>query len=137
MPVVFVATSKGLSEWAAEVGLSKNVYKLGIAGEKAEDELTEMNANAFAGQSDWKIVKKEKVDAIDEKTALEKVGRKERAVDPNYYPKIKRATGLFRVKIENVEKSIYVQQTLDGGDLNDVKIKSAEIAAYLIRNAIG
>ncbi|MBM3511126.1 MAG: hypothetical protein FJX61_13480 [Alphaproteobacteria bacterium] len=136
MPVVFVAYSKALAEWAGEVGLSKHVFKVGVAAGKAEEAVAAYNAEGFAGQTDWKVLKKEKVEAADEATTVEKIARREREVDPTYYPKIRGARGLFRVKIENVEKAIYVQQTLDGGELRDVKIKPADIAVYLLRNAV-
>lgn len=37
MAVVYIATSKNLAGWAADVGLTKHVYKLGVAEGSADD----------------------------------------------------------------------------------------------------
>src|SRR5690606_3187984 len=94
MPVVYVATSKGLSGWGADVGLSKHIYKLGLAEESAEAAVKELNESAHAGESDWRLLRKEAVDAADEAALIERVARKEKLVDPKYYPKIKGAPGI-------------------------------------------
>ena len=38
--------------------------------------------------------------------------RKERMVDPAYYPRLKGAEGIFRVSLPNVQNSLLIQRTL-------------------------
>jgi len=83
MPQLYVAASKELGKWGADVGISKHLYKLGIAEESAEDAVDALNESRHAGQADWKLVKKQTVDALSEETALERVQRREKLVDPN------------------------------------------------------
>ena len=112
MPQLYVASSKELGKWGADVGISKHLYKVGIAEERAEDAVDALNESRHAGQSDWKLVKKQTIDALSEETALERIQRKEKLVDANYYPRIRGASGIFRVKPVNVENHILVAQYL-------------------------
>jgi len=129
MPFIFVATSKANQEWGADVGLGKNLYKLGIADEP------ESVLAGFAGQSDWKVLKSEETD-LSEEDALARLGRKEKPVDPNYYPKLRGAQGLFKVTVANVENALLVALALDGKEPpKGFKVKPVDIAKYLISNA--
>jgi len=136
MPVVYVATSKGLASWGADVGLSKHIYKLGLAEESAEAAVKELNESAHAGEGDWRLLRKEAVDAADEATLIERVARKEKLVDPKYYPKIKGAPGIVRVKPVNAENYFLVKRALAGEPDKPGPLKPAEIAEYLIRSAL-
>ena len=93
MPQLYVAASKELGKWGADVGISKHLYKLGIVEGGAEEAVAALNQSAHAGQSDWKLIKKQTVEGLTEETALERVQRKEKLVDPNYYPRIRGASG--------------------------------------------
>ncbi len=137
MTDLFVAMSRSLQTWAGDVGLTKHVYKLGIAAEDAEAALAALNKSGFAGRADWKLVRKQPVEAVDEQDALARVGGKEMAVDPTYYPQIKGAKGIFKVKIPNVENHVLVRKALAGEQPKHVSIKPADVADYLIRNAVG
>lgn len=138
MPVIFVAKSAGQQDWAKSVGLTRHVYKLAIAEDSAEAAVERMNAERHAGFDDWKVLKKQKVDAIDEAAALARLGLKERPVDPTYYPKLRGAAGVFKVRPENVENSMVVKAALSGAaELKAPKPKPADVAAYLIANALG
>jgi hypothetical protein len=137
MPQLYVAASKELGKWGADVGISKHLYKIGIAEQGAEEAVEALNESRHAGQSDWKLVKKQTVDALSEETALERVQRKEKLVDPNYYPRIRGATGIFRVKPVNVENHILVAQALEGREPKLDKLKPTDIAQYLITIAAG
>ena len=53
MGTVYVASSKALQGWAADVGLGKNVYKVGWT----DDLPPEQAVAGCAGQTDWKILK--------------------------------------------------------------------------------
>lgn len=132
MATLYVASSKGLANWGSDHGLTKHVYKMGVTDGSAEAAIEELNATQHAGHEDWKLAKKmEKVEE-DEATLLARVAAKEKLVDPNYYPGIKKAPGIFKVKLANVESRILVQQTLRGETPHVVKIKTADIIDYLV-----
>lgn len=133
MPVIYVARSAALSKWASDVGLSKNVFKIGIAEEPVKDLIA---AEGWAGATDWTLVKKEDAGDLTEETALERLGKRETAVDPKYYPRIRDTRGLFKVNPIHVESHIIVGRALEGGaERVAVKLKPADFASYLIHNA--
>ncbi|MNC87455.1 hypothetical protein D3C83_31830 [compost metagenome] len=135
MAEIYVAKSKGLEGWGADVGLTKHVYKVGVAAESAEAAVEELNANAVAGHADWKLVKKQEVEGVAEADALARLAKKQRLVDPTYYPGIKGAAGIFKVKPADVEQALLMNQALAGGEMKIVKANAPVIADYLIRNA--
>jgi hypothetical protein len=135
MPTLFVAKSKSLEKWGAEVGLTKHVYKIGLTGEPARAAISALNEGSCAGHSDWKLVAQREVAELEEQTALERIARKERLVDPGYYPGIKGATGIVKVKPANVENHFYVKQTMAGEEMKIVKVNAAAIAEYLMNSA--
>src|SRR2546423_10692177 len=97
MPVLFVARSVKLGRWGSDVGLSKHVYKVGIADADPKT----LAATGWAGESDWKIVRARDVEGLSEDEALERLARKERMIDPNLYPKLKGAAGVFPPRAEH------------------------------------
>ena len=132
MPVLYVARSVALSRWSSDVGLGKNVYKVGVSDEDPKA----LAAAGWAGESDWKIVGRESVEGLDEDEALARLQRKEKMIDPNLYPKLKGALGVFRLPAASVENHIIVSRALAGAsDKVDLKLKPADFAAYLIHNA--
>jgi hypothetical protein len=135
MPTIYVAKSKGLEGWGADVGLTKHVYKVGVTDESGEAAIEDLNAKDFAGHSDWKLVKEREVEAADEAEVLARLGKKQRAVDPTYYPGIKGARGIFKVKPAEVEQALLMNQAMAGGEMKIVKANAAVIADYLLRNA--
>ena len=132
MAVLYVARSSNASKWGANVGLTKHIYKVGVADESAEAAVKALNQSAHAGETDWKLVKKEEAEGIDEASAIARLARKERMVDPALYPKIKGVRGIFKVKIVNVENHLFVKQALENLQTKNIKISHPEIAAYLI-----
>jgi hypothetical protein len=137
MSVVFVAASKTLQAWGADVGLTKSLYAIGVADD-ANAALEAMNAEGYGGQADWKLIKKQAVDGADEATAIERLAKREKQVDPKLYPKIRGAEGIFKIKPENVENHMLVKRALASqSELKAVKAKPADIATYLIANATG
>src|SRR5438067_414456 len=132
MPVLFVARSAKLANWASDVGFGKHVYKVGVSD---EDPMA-LAASGWAGESDWKIVRSEDAGGLGEADALDRLGRKEKIIEPRLYPKLKGAAGVFRVSAEHVENHIIVSRALAGdSDRLDLKLKPADFAAYLIHNA--
>lgn len=132
MPILYVARSARLGRWASDVGLGKHTYKVGVA----DDDPKALAAVGWAGENDWKIVRREEVEGLSEGEALERLGKKEPMIDPNLYPKLKGAAGVFRVAATRVENHIIVSRALAGdSDRLDLKLKPADFAAYLIHNA--
>lgn len=132
MPVLFVARSVALGRWASDVGFGKNIYMVGVT----DDEPKALAAAGWAGEADWKIVRQLPVGELSEADALERLGRKEKMIEPRLYPKLKGAVGVFRVNPEHVENHIIVSRALAGdSDRTDLKLKPVDFAAYLIHNA--
>ena len=132
MPVLFVARSAKLGRWSSDVGLGKHTYKVGVADQDPKA----LAAAGWAGETDWKIVRSDPVEALSEEEAFERLGKKEPMIDPNLYPKLKGARGVFRVSATRVENHIVVSRALAGdSDRLDLKLKPADFAAYLIHNA--
>jgi len=135
MSVLYVATSKNLAGWAADVGLTKHVYKVGVADGSADEAIKALNDESFAGETDWRLLKQQDAAGLQEADALERVVKKEKVVDPNYYPKIRGAVGIFKVRIGNVANHLLVKRALAGDEEKIEKVKTADIAAYLMQNA--
>ena len=132
MSTIYVARSVKTSKWASDVGLGKHVYKVGVI----DDDPKAVAAAGWAGESDWSVVKSEEIEGLSEDEVIERLARKERMVDPNLYPKLKGARGVFRLNLVQVENHIVVSRALAGdSDLKALKVKPADFAAYLIHNA--
>jgi len=132
MAKLYVARSAKLGKWAFDVGFGKHIYKVGIAEENAKA----LAAAGWAGEDDWKIIRQEPVEGLEEAAAIERLGRREKMIEPRLYPKLKGAEGVFRVLPEHVENHIIVGRALAGeSDRLDLKLKPADFAAYLIHNA--
>jgi len=136
MAIIYVAKSQSLAKWGADVGLTKHLYMVSVAEDTAEAALKALNETRHAGETDWRLVKKQKTQAADESAVLERLGRKERLVDSDFYPKLKGACGIFKVKLANVENDLLVRRALEGSVEKTVKAKPADIGAYLISNAL-
>jgi hypothetical protein len=134
LATVFVARSKTLSDWGYDVGLSKNIYKIGLTEQPVKDVV----AAGWAGITDWTLVQKQ--DGVEGETEDELIARlavKVKAVDPKLYPKIRDTAGIFRVVPTQVENSILVARTMAGEpDIPNFKVKPIDIAAFLIANAL-
>ncbi|HLN24764.1 MAG TPA: hypothetical protein VK558_12365 [Patescibacteria group bacterium] len=134
MGIVFVARSVSTAKWGGDVGLGKNLYKLGVA-EDAEALAATVKAG-WCGETDWTVVKKQDADGVAEADLIERLKPREKMVDPTLYPKIRGHHGIFKVKPENVENHILLTKALDGFATKDIKIKPLDIASYLIHNAL-
>ena len=133
MPILYVARSSKLGRWASDVGLGKNVYKVGVA----EGDPKALAAAGWAGETDWTIVRKTAVEDLSEAEALDRLVRKEKMIDPKLYPKLKGAAGVFRLAPDRVENHIMVTRALAGqSDRIDVKLKPTDYADYLIHNTL-
>jgi hypothetical protein len=133
MGILYVARSVKLSRWASDVGVGKHVYKVGVA----EGDPKALAVAGWAGETDWNITRKQAVEGLGEEEALARLGRKEKVIDPNLYPKLKGAAGVFRLTPTRVESHIIVTRALAGeSDRVEIKLKPTDFADYLIHNAL-
>lgn len=136
MSVLYVARSATLCKWASDVGLGKNVFKVGLADDK--ETMKQVIADGWAGEADWRLVGSQDVDELDEDTLLERLSTREKPVDPNLYPRIKGTLGIVRVNQANVLNAMLIAQAMASADqpLTAPKLKAKDFADYLIRNAL-
>ena len=94
-------------------------------------------AAGWAGETDWTITRKQTVEDLSEEEALARLARKEKVIEPNLYPKLKGANGVFRLAPTRVESHIIVTRALAGqSDRVEVKLKPTDFADYLIHNTL-
>ncbi len=136
MPAAYVAMSPTQQEWGEGVGISKHLYKLGLAdgnGKAAATAAVEaLNASSHAGQTDWELIGTQDVAETDEAALITKMADRQKMVDPTYYPKIKGVRGIFRVNIRNVEAHHVIKSTTEGKIAKVPKLKPKDIAEYLL-----
>lgn len=133
MGILYVARSSKLGRWASDVGLGKNIYKIGVA----DGDPKALAATGWAGETDWTIVRKTAVEGLDEEEAVMRLGRKEKMIDPNLYPKLKGTLGVFRLTPARVENHIMITRALAGqSDRAEIKLKPTDFADYLIHNTV-
>lgn len=133
MATLYVARSSKLGKWASDVGLSKNIFKVGVT----EDPVKPLVERGWAGESDWQLVKQQPVEGVSEDEVVARLARKEKWIDPKYYPRIRDTAGLFKVDPAHVENHILVTRALAGdAETKEMKLKPADFAAYLIHNAL-
>jgi hypothetical protein len=133
MGVIYVARSVKFSKWASDVGLSKHVFKVGYG----DDDPKGAVERGWGGESDWALVKKREVESLTEDEVIVRLARKEKMVDPNYYPRLRGAKGIFKVAPEHVENHILVSRVMAGqSERIELKLKPGDFADYLIHNAL-
>jgi len=129
MAAIYVARSVKLGKWASDVGLSKHIYKFGCS----DEDVKALVARGWAGEDDWQLVKSVAVDSGDETQLIERIARREKAIDPRYYPRIRDTAGLFKVDPAHVENHMLIARALAGeAERVAIKLKPADFAAYLI-----
>lgn len=133
MAVIYVARSAVVTEWASDVGLGKNIFKVGVAKDAAKA-LAELNAG-HCGGTDWEILAEADAGDLTMEKAAERITRKEKMIDPKLYPRLKGSIGLFRVKQDNVENNLMLKKALDGMQIAALKIKPVDIANYVLNLA--
>src|ERR1700733_14331964 len=125
MPSIYVARSVKTGKWGSDVGLGKHIYKVGVTDEDPKA----LAAAGWAGESDWSIVKIEEIEGLSEEEVIERLARKDRMIDPNLYPKLKGARGVFRLNLVQVENHIVISRALAGSsDKAELKLKPADFA---------
>lgn len=131
MGIVYVAASRTQQEWGVDVGIGRNLYKVGWVEEEPVDEAIE----GLADYSDWVIVAQAPGEGPEE-AVLERVSAKEKMVDPKYYPRLRGTIGVFRVAADKLENSLIVAMALDNVTApKGFKVTPADIAKSLLRAA--
>ena len=136
MATIYVARSKGLSDWTGDVGLTKHVFKVGIGENSGRDAVLALNKRRAAGQDDWTLLAEADAGTLTEEQALARLAAREKTVDPAHYPRLKGEAGMVKVKPTNVENHIIVKRALANEESLTVKVTNGDIAAYLIDNAL-
>lgn len=132
MAVIYVARSVRLGRWASDVGLGRNIYKVGVA----EGDPKPLIEAGWAGETDWRLVGKQPIEDVSEAEALARLQRREKMIDPALYPKLKGAVGVFRLAADRVMNQIVVRRALAGdSDRIEIKLKPTDFAAYLMASA--
>ena len=133
MGVIYVARSVKFGKWASDVGLSKHVFKVGYS----DGDPKAVVEQGWGGETDWTILRKREAEGLSEEAVIERLQRKEKMIDPAYYPRLRGAAGIFKVLPEHVENHIIVTRTMAGqSDRVELKLKPADFADYLIHNAL-
>ena len=133
MGYLYVARSATLANWGSDVGLGKNLFRLGFS---EEDPAGVVKTASWCGMSDWTLVKKVESEGLDQEAAIAKLARKEKMVDPGLYPKLKGERGIFKIRMEQVESHILVSGALEGIQAKMGKVKPADIGSYMIHNVL-
>lgn len=133
MGILYVARSAKLARWGSDVGLGKHLYKIGVA----EGDPKTVAAEGWAGETDWTIVRKRAVEELSEEQAVARLAGIEKMIEPSLYPKLKGASGVFRLTAPRVENHLLVARALAGGGGSaEVKLRPGDFAEYLIHNAL-
>lgn len=133
MATIFVARSANLSQWGSDVGLGKNLFKVGVS----EEDPAPLLADGFAGEKDWALIKQQADVAVTQDEVLERLAKRMKRVDPTYYPRIKGEMGLFKVLENDVTRHIVLARAMEGeSERAVIKLKVADYATYLINNAL-
>jgi len=139
MPAIYVAMSLTQQEWGDSVGISRHLYKVGLAdadGEAAAAEAVQaLNEAMHASQSDWQLIGAQDISIQSEDELIAKLADRQKMIDPLYYPKLKGAKGIFKVNVRNVEAHHVIKSTMEGKVPKVPKLKPGDIAAYLIASA--
>jgi hypothetical protein len=133
MGVIYAARSVKLSKWGNDVGISKHLYKIGYTEEPVKTVVEE----GWAGEHDWQVVAQQALENLTEDEIIARVARKQKPVDPSFYPRLKEARGIFKVLPAHVENHILMTRALAGeAERVEIKLKPADFGAFLIHNAL-
>lgn len=136
MTTIYVARSAKFSTWASDVGLSKHVFKIGLTAGAAKTALPTDGAD-WAGETDWTIIGHREIEgAMNEASMIARAAQKAKMIDPGLYPRLRGATGYFKILPTQVENHLVVAKALaNAPQLDNAKLKPADFAAYLIHAA--
>lgn len=137
MPSVYIAMSPTMQEWGSDAGISKHLYKIGVTDETPEEAVKALNEEGYAGQKDWELAGARDAESVDPAALMQRVGERQKLVDPLYYPKIKGAKDIVRVDQRKVEAHIVIKRTMEGRDSKVPKVKPKDMAGFILDSALG
>jgi hypothetical protein len=138
MPSIYAALSPAMQEWGGDVGVSKHLYRVGLAEDDPKAAVDEMNAEGYAGQKDWVLAgSKAAPEGMDAARLLTRLAERLKVLDPLYYPKIKGAKDIVRTDQRKVEANLVIKRTMEGRDSKVPKLKPADYADYIIGGVLG
>tara|TARA_Y100000590_G_C15584242_1_gene963531 strand:- start:346 stop:762 length:417 start_codon:yes stop_codon:yes gene_type:complete len=134
MTYCYVAKSKSLQDWGHSVGISKHLYKVGITSTDVKDTISKMNYENYAGRNDWKLIMHDSIEEVEDSLIFEKINKSIDMIDPTYYPQIKEANGIFKVKLQSVEDNLLLSIALQNkeGSHKGIKVGAKQIAKYIL-----
>jgi len=137
MSVAYVAKSKDLQNWGKEVGVTKNLFLFCSSTSSAENAISALNVDNFAGRNDWKLVCKKQTDELESTVLLDRLRVNVEMLDPDYYPQLRQAEGIFKVKPEKVEDNLMIKVALQSEDspIGKIKVGDKEMGLYLLERA--
>lgn len=128
MAMLFVARSAALGQWASDVGLGKNIFKVGIS----DGDPAALVAAGFAGESDWKLLAQRET-TLDATAVADRVAARLKPVDPTYYPRIKGEVGIVKLVDSDVQRHIILARAMEGeSEKAAIRLKPADYANYLL-----
>jgi len=131
MATLYVARSANICQWASDVGLGKNIFKVGVCDGDPAPLLTA----GMAGEADWTLLKQVDTDLADD-VVLERLAKRLKPVDPTYYPRIKGEPGLFKLLDSDVQRHIILARAMaDESERAPIRLKMADYANFLITHA--
>jgi hypothetical protein len=133
MATIFIARSASLCQWGSDVGLGKNLFKIGVT----DDDPASLVAAGWAGEADWSLIKTQADVTLTQEEAIEQVAKRQKRVDPTYYPRIKGEAGLFKVADGDVQRHIVLARAMAGeSERTPIRLKAVDYANYLISSAL-
>lgn len=136
MPIVYVAMSITMQEWGADVGVSKQLYKIGLTDGNPQDAIGELCGESYAGHTDWQLAASREAEGVDAETILQRAGERQKVLDPLYYPRIKGAKDIVKLDQRKVEANIVIKKTMEGKASKVPKLKPADMAEFLIESVL-
>ena len=136
MATLYVAVSPLMQEWGGDVGISKQLYKVGWTDGVATDAVNELNAEGYAGQKDWELIGEREVD-LDAAALAERLNQRQKVIDPLYYPRIKGAKDIVKIDQRKVEANLVIKRTMEGRDSKVPKLKPADYGIYIMDSVLG
>lgn len=131
MATLYVARSANICQWASDVGLGKNIFKVGVC----DGDPAPLLAAGIAGEADWKLLKQVETE-LTEDAVLERLTKRLKPVDPTYYPRTKGEPGLFKLVDNDVQRHIILARAMaDESERAPIRLKTADYANFLITNA--
>ena len=92
-----------------------------------------MNDGRAAAADDWKLVRSIEAGGLVADELAKRLAAAGIVIDPDYYPKLRRAANIVRVRPETVENSLLVEKAMANEANLNAKIKPADIADWIFR----